>query len=616
MAFNNNGNYGNYYQQMAQQNTDRNNMEDILRGLQIANAASNMDTASLIGYGLGKLAKNYYDRNLMNNQRDKLNMQENPSTSAGQSAVDNSMMQAKQQAEGEAANYDWNVSPYALLGKASQTSQAMANNAAAQPVANGQLQAQQQASMAAAQQANQQEQAKQQAQKQMVFNMALNSVAPGAGAVASKVAGNDYSFNVDPAELLGKKSVANAVSNAAGNTFNINPADLLGKRPFDEASATNAGQEANNVYQEARQAIQAQENTPLNYVGRKIANGLISAKMAYKVAETAYKKAEAEGSQEGMDASMRAMDNARKMAESYRKSADAAGVDVSQFGAGVTLEDAAQNLTNDYYRGIQNLLGNNISSDEYYQNVFDIVKKNGGTDTQARQIAAEKAGIYQAKRIANLTDAFQNYGLNEGGSYNDVGARIIMSLLQENPTTANALATQYGTPKDDYKNAQVLNAIAEKAIEQANIANLNAQLRAGLLDRAHVNRMQEAAQKAQYDAYIKSLYGSGNSSTKEEGNSAQAKTYVGKLMSKYKSIINAFDNGEYGEKGNTISDFQALVEEARPHLNEEQQNYFNAMDYALHAVQAANNGDNDLAADYKDSVEKAGYGKYFFKKEE
>ncbi|MDD6396797.1 MAG: hypothetical protein PUF95_00605, partial [Selenomonadaceae bacterium] len=216
---------------------------------------------------------------------------------------------------------------------------------------------------------------------------------------------------------------------------------------------------------------------------------------------------------------MRAMDNARKMAESYRKSADAAGVDVSQFGAGVTLEDAAQNLNNDYYRGIQNLLGNNISSDEYYQNVFDIVKKNGGTDTQARQIAAEKAGIYQAKRIANLTDAFQNYGLNEGGSYNDVGARIIMSLLQENPTTANALATQYGTPKDDYKNAQVLNAMAEKAREQANIANLNAQLRAGLLDRDHVNRMQEAAQAGQIQAYLRSIGGSGGGGSSSSGSS-------------------------------------------------------------------------------------------------
>lgn len=197
----------------------------------------------------------------------------------------------------------------------------------------------------------------------------------------------------------------------------------------------------------ANQSINTQQPEQLDYVGRNLATKLVAAKQGYMAAQDAYDNAKTD---DDKAKAQDAMSRYSTAADAIRQSAQAAGINLSQYGADTNLETAAQNLQNDFYTGIRKILNSDMTSDEYYNQIFNQVKSNGGTDRQAKMIAGEKAAVYQSQRMARLSTAFENYGLDQMGSMNNVGAQILMQMQQENPAQANGFATLYASPKDDY----------------------------------------------------------------------------------------------------------------------------------------------------------------------
>lgn len=197
----------------------------------------------------------------------------------------------------------------------------------------------------------------------------------------------------------------------------------------------------------ANQSINTQQPEQLDYVGRNLATKLVAAKQGYMAAQDAYDNAKTD---DDKAKAQDAMSRYSTAADAIRQSAQAAGINLSQYGADTNLETAAQNLQNDFYTGIRKILNSDMTSDEYYNQIFNQVKSNGGTDRQAKMIAGEKAAVYQSQRMARLSTAFENYGLDQMGSMNNVGAQILMQMQQENPAQANGFAALYASPKDDY----------------------------------------------------------------------------------------------------------------------------------------------------------------------
>lgn len=206
----------------------------------------------------------------------------------------------------------------------------------------------------------------------------------------------------------------------------------------------------------AQQPRQPAELTPL---GRDLANQLIQAKKMYQ-------KAQAANSQKGMEA-------AHAAALSIQDSARAAGIDLSQYGSDVTLQNAAQNLQNDYYRGLQNSLYGDLSmtSDDYYNNIYNRLRQNGYSDKVSRNVAAKRAGQYQAQRMAKLQDALFAYGMSPRGSINQTGARLLYMMSGENANAANYYANMFAGPKQDYAfNRQQDTAATQQQYNQQNMA--------------------------------------------------------------------------------------------------------------------------------------------------
>ena len=96
----------------------------------------------------------------------------------------------------------------------------------------------------------------------------------------------------------------------------------------------------------------------------------------------------------------------------------------------------------------------NMSSDEIYQNAYNIARKNGSTEDQARKFAQQQAGLYQSQRVQSLSDQFLNGGVNPDGTINNQGVATLAQLAQENPNQTNMLGNMYLNPQAQAKNAQ------------------------------------------------------------------------------------------------------------------------------------------------------------------
>lgn len=192
------------------------------------------------------------------------------------------------------------------------------------------------------------------------------------------------------------------------------------------------------------------ESAPLDQQGRDFAAALIQAKQAYDIGKS--------------QNNQQVMQTAAETANRIRNVAGQLGIDLTPYDSGRTLAQAQDAFMVDTNKGIQNILHNDMTSDEYYEKLFSDLRHNGMSREQAQRIAAREAGQYQAQRLTRLNDALVQYGVDPlNHTINDYGVMILMRAQQEDPNAASGLARMYGLPAD----------LASEVV-QMNLANNNA----------------------------------------------------------------------------------------------------------------------------------------------
>jgi len=245
-------------------------------------------------------------------------------------------------------------------------------------------------------------------------------------------------------------------------------------------------------------AQQKQQAAIMDNVTRRLAQGLLGSKAAYEQGQTLYNNAENE--QQAM-AGQLLMDKAAQQANSIRQSAGAAGLDLSRFGENMSYQQASQAMQDDTLRGLANIFRQgDMTSDDYYNQQYQALRAKHYTEKQARDEAARRAGRYQAERMGKLTNAFNNYGLNEDGVINNDGVRILNMMAGEDEKAANTYAQMYANPKNAYA-----------AQNARDIADIGFQRQLALADR----RLQNQMGMAEYRAALKSGNGGNGDMTQK-----------------------------------------------------------------------------------------------------
>lgn len=126
-------------------------------------------------------------------------------------------------------------------------------------------------------------------------------------------------------------------------------------------------------------------------------------------------------------------------------SAVAAGAEEKKVELQQAQQVAQQQAAMNAMQQLQQAIGNNmLSSDDVYNRDYQRYRSMGYSDRKARKWAAENAGNYRLQRISGLNDAFTNYGINQDGSINNIGASIIGMMGREDGQ--QAMLMQNGRP--------------------------------------------------------------------------------------------------------------------------------------------------------------------------
>ena len=221
-----------------------------------------------------------------------------------------------------------------------------------------------------------------------------------------------------------------------------------------------------------------------NTYGRDLAQEIITAKENYNAATKPEERTAA---------------NAQ--ADFVRNVANAAGIDLSGYGAGVSLQDAYRNFASSEARDIMEALQGaySMNSNQYYERKFDEALMRGLPRGRAQRLASAQAREYQANRVAYLDGVYNSYG-HDGLVTTKVGNQILAALGMENPTLANFYSNVYPNAQDAYRRQ---NELEDKALDQTNyLARL---LAGGEVTRANQdNATRNEMNMADYNAILES----------------------------------------------------------------------------------------------------------------
>ena len=112
--------------------------------------------------------------------------------------------------------------------------------------------------------------------------------------------------------------------------------------------------------------------------------------------------------------------------------------------------DLVANHNQNVLQAVKQAVNPDVSSEEYYNQVYNTLRDKGYGYDVCNRVAAQKAQAYQAQRISDLSSQFTSSGLNPNGAVNNYGAQILVKLAQESPQSYEILSRMYATPKDDY----------------------------------------------------------------------------------------------------------------------------------------------------------------------
>lgn len=157
-----------------------------------------------------------------------------------------------------------------------------------------------------------------------------------------------------------------------------------------------------------------------------------------------------------------------------------------------------------------------MTSDEVYQQAYEIARRNGSTEDQARKFAQQRAGLYQSQRVQSLSDQFLNGGVNPDGTINNQGVATLAQLAQENPQQVKMLGNMYQTPQGATEYAQDIaksmlgyNMSLRNSKEMADVNFNNSQKAADAQAErqraARIESAQNAADAAIMQAYLEAI---------------------------------------------------------------------------------------------------------------
>lgn len=177
-------------------------------------------------------------------------------------------------------------------------------------------------------------------------------------------------------------------------------------------------------------------------VADKIISDIVEAKYAYDNATT---------DNERLLAQLQAR-NARTLAAQY-------GLDVSAYGSDIPAERAMLTAINETPQfntdnATSRYASNPMSTQEYWQQLYDEAIERGAGRTAAERYATQRAAAYQAGRINDLSAQFIQYGINSDGSVDNLGMSILSQLRTEDPDAYTQLLSAYGMPRDIFATNQ------------------------------------------------------------------------------------------------------------------------------------------------------------------
>lgn len=341
---------------------------------------------------------------------------------------------------------------------------------------------------------------------------------------------------------------------------------------------------------------------------------------------------------------------AQLQAKKARDLANQYGLDMSSYGADITAERSLLASLNESPKfNMQDAssvyTANPVSTQEYWQDIYERVLKSGVGETAAREIATQKSAAYQSRKINDLSSQFIQYGINPDGSVGDLGMGILAQLRNENPDAYTQLLSAYGMPKDvfafnqqiqrDNNNAQnqliamnnqgrinselqnqqyeeTANLQALQARQQAELYQIKAQIdreykNASLVDRMDIMRNklieygvnpQEAGLMAA-GLYSDSKKGKSTTSTSNKEEQKLASDLSGLTY----DLLNSARNDDAMTSEETLQNYQKELAKLAPQMEDDVYNFYsNTLIYVFNFLREKKAGNENQAREYWKSI--------------
>lgn len=335
---------------------------------------------------------------------------------------------------------------------------------------------------------------------------------------------------------------------------------------------------------------------------------------------------------------------AQLQAKKARDLANQYGLDMSSYGADTTAERSLLASLNESPKfNMQDAssvyTANPVSTQEYWQDIYERVLKSGVGETAAREIATQKAAAYQSRKINDLSSQFIQYGINPDGSVGDLGMGILAQLRNENPDAYTQLLSAYGMPKDvfafnqqiqrDNNNAQnqliamnnqgrinselqnqqyeeTANLQALQAQQQATLYQIKAQIdreyqNASLVDRMDImrNKLIEYGVNPQEAG----LMAAGLYSVSKKGKSTTSNKEEQKLASDLSGLtfdlLNSARNDDAMTSEETLQNYQKELAKLAPQMEDDVYNFYsNTLIYVFNFLREKKAGNENQAREY------------------
>ncbi|WP_289128614.1 hypothetical protein [uncultured Megamonas sp.] len=335
---------------------------------------------------------------------------------------------------------------------------------------------------------------------------------------------------------------------------------------------------------------------------------------------------------------------AQLQAKKARDLANQYGLDMSSYGADITAERSLLASLNESPKfNMQDAssiyTANPVSTQEYWQDIYERVLKSGVGETAAREIATQKAAAYQSRKINDLSSQFIQYGINSDGSVGDLGMGILAQLRNENPDAYTQLLSAYGMPKDvfafnqqiqrDNNNAQnqliamnnqgrinselqnqkykeTANLQAIQAQQQVTLYQIKAQIdreyqNASLVDRMDImrNKLIEYGVNPQEAG----LMAAGLYSVSKKGKSTTSNKEEQKLASDLSGLtfdlLNSARNDDAMTSEETLQNYQKELAKLAPQMEDDVYNFYsNTLIYVFNFLREKKAGNENQAREY------------------